>query len=76
MLIVHCNKIQGNIYKQVELTGKLIVSRYVAESITNDAGYFGHVGLCQLRTKLKRTKEFCTQLTKAYVAKISCIGCY
>ena len=25
--------------------------RYVAESITTDAGRFGHVGLCQLRTK-------------------------
>ena len=49
---------QGNLYKQVELTGKLIVSRYVKESITNDAGHFGHVGLCQLRTKLKRTKSF------------------
>ena len=37
------------------------MSRYVAESITTDAGRFGHVGLCQLRTK-----QFCTQLTKAY----------
>ena len=35
------------------LSGELIVSRYVAESITTDAGRFGHVGLCQLRTKLK-----------------------
>ena len=26
--------------------------RYVAESITTDAGRFSHVGLCQLRTKL------------------------
>ena len=51
--------------------GKLIVSRYVAESITTDAGRFGHVGLCQLRTK-----QFCTQLTKAYVAETSCISCY
>ena len=33
------------------LSGELIVSRYVAESITTDAGRFGHVGLCQLRTK-------------------------
>ena len=38
---------------------ELIVSRFVAESITNDAGHFGHVGLCQL-------------LTKAYVAEASC----
>ena len=28
------------------------MSRYVAESITTDAGHFGHVGQCQLRTKL------------------------
>ena len=34
------------------ISGELIVSRYVAESITTDAGRFGHVGLCQLRTKL------------------------
>ena len=33
--------------------GELIVSRYVAESITTDAGCFGHVGLCQMCTKLK-----------------------
>ena len=34
------------------VSGELIVSRYVAGSITTDAGRFGHVGLCQLRTKL------------------------
>ena len=28
------------------------MSRYVAESITTDAGCFGHVGLFQLHTKL------------------------
>ena len=33
--------------------------------------HFDHVGLCQLRTKL-----FCTQLTKAYVAETSCISCH
>ena len=55
----------------LSISGELIVSRYVAESITTDAGHFGHVGLCQLRTKL-----FCTQLTKAYVAETSCISCY
>ena len=44
------------------LSGELIVSRYVAESITTDAGRFGQVGLCQLRT--------CTQLAKAYLAKM------
>ena len=31
--------------------GELIVSRHVAESITTDAGRFGHVGLCQLLDK-------------------------
>ena len=36
------------------ISGKLIESRYVAESITMIAGRFGHVGLCQLRTKLKK----------------------
>ena len=53
------------------MLGELIVSRYIAESITTDAGCFGHVGLCQLCAKL-----FCTQLTKAYVAETSCISCY
>ena len=44
------------------ISGELIVSRHVAESITTDAGCFGHVGLCQLCTKLrtKRT-QFCMQ---------------
>ena len=55
----------------LSISGELIVSRYVAESITMIAGRFGHVGLCQLRTKL-----FCTQLTKAYVAETSCNHCY
>ena len=35
------------------ISGELIVSKYVAESIAIDAGRFGHEGLCQLRTKLK-----------------------
>ena len=38
----------------VILVGELIVSKYVAESITMIAGCFGHVGLCQLHTKLKK----------------------
>ena len=38
-------------------SGELIVSRYVAESITMIAGRFGHVGLCQLRTKLKKLQR-------------------
>ena len=33
------------------ILGELIVSRYITESITTDAGRFGPVGLCQLRTK-------------------------
>ena len=33
---------------------ELIVSKYVAESITMIAGRFGHEGLCQLHTKLKK----------------------
>ena len=57
----------GNCVYIYGLSGELIVSRYVAESITTDAGCFGHVGLCQLRTK-----QFCMQLTKAYVAETSC----
>ena len=35
------------------ISSELIVSRCIAESITTDAGRFGHVGLCQLRTKLR-----------------------
>ena len=34
-------------------SGKVIMSRYVAVSIPTNAGRFSHVGLCQLRTKLK-----------------------
>ena len=33
------------------IEGELIVSKYVAESITMIAGRFGHEGLCQLRTE-------------------------
>ena len=32
------------------MVGELIVNRYVAESITTDAGRFDPVGLCQLHT--------------------------
>ena len=57
----------------LSILGRLIVSKYVPESIT-DVGRFGHVGLCQLRTKLRKHKNkqnmFCTQLTKAYVLLI------
>ena len=31
---------------------ELIVSKYVAESMTMIAGRFGHEGLCQLHTKI------------------------
>ena len=42
-----------NVRKQTYL-GELIVSKYIAESITMIAGRFGHKGLCQLRTELKK----------------------
>ena len=35
----------------IRIPGILIVSKYVAESITIIAGRFGHEGLCQLRTE-------------------------
>ena len=38
----------------LSISGELIVSKYVAESITLIAGCFDHVGLCQLRSKLKK----------------------
>ena len=38
------------------MMGELIVSKYVAESITMIAGRFGHEGLCQLRTELPSDK--------------------
>ena len=36
----------------LSISGELVVSRYVAKSITNHAGRFGHIGFCQLCTKL------------------------
>ena len=39
---------------EMKMLGELIVSKYVAESITMIAGRFGHEGLCQLRTELKK----------------------
>ena len=44
-----CTMIQSKL-----ASGELIVSKYVAESITMIAGRFGHEGLCQLRTELKK----------------------
>ena len=52
-------------------SGELIMSKYVAESIAMIAGRFSHEGLCQLHKK-----QFCTQLTKGFVAKTSCNHCY
>ena len=61
LLFVHfedfaCTKLCGvdvvEAHCYLSISGELIVSRYVAESITMIAGRFGHVGLCQLRTKL------------------------
>ena len=59
------------------ISGELIASRYVAESITTDAGRFGHVGLCQLRTKLKilqcetsyiaNTDQWCYVIVRGFV---------
>ena len=40
--------------KILTMLGELTVSKYVAESITMIAGRFGHEGLCQLRTELKK----------------------
>ena len=47
----------GGVSGYLTQSGELIVSRYVAESITMIAGRFGHVGLCQLRTKLKKLQR-------------------
>ena len=59
------------------ITGELIMSRYVAESITTDAGRFSHVGLCHLHTKLKiqqcetnyieSTDQFCYIIVRRFV---------
>ena len=42
------------VFQVLHYRAKLIVSKYVAESITMIAGRFGHEGLCQLRTELKK----------------------
>ena len=47
---------QGN----ERISGELIVSRYIPEVMTTDAGRFGHIGLCQLRTKLKKLVSHCS----------------
>ena len=61
------------------ISGELIVSRCVVESITTDAGRFSHVGLCQLRTKLKilqcetsymyiaNTDQWCYMIVRGFV---------
>ena len=52
---VGCGGCTSESREEVWKSGELIVSRYIAESITTDAGRFGHIGLCQLRTKLIST---------------------
>ena len=57
--------------------GELILSKYVAESITRIAGCFGREGLCQLRTNLKKlqyetcyianTGQWCCVMKSGYV---------
>ena len=36
----------------LSISGELILSKYIAESVTTDAGRFGTTGLCQLRTSI------------------------
>ena len=48
------NKLTVDVIAVIHISGELIVSKYVAESITMIAGRFGHEGLCQLRTELKK----------------------
>ena len=55
----------------VSILGELIVSRYIAESVTTDAGHFSHVGLCQLHTE-----QFCPQLARPTGLKHPAISCY
>ena len=57
------------IYKYSYRPNWLWVARYTAESITTDAGRFSCVGLYQLRIK-----QFCMQLTKAYMALLRTIS--
>ena len=54
-LHVHVRGITSTMHTNqlVTLSGELIVSKYVAESITMIAGRFGHEGLCQLHTELR-----------------------
>ena len=56
MRVVIPAKFQRHILRELHhsVSGELIVSKYVAESITMIAGRFGHEGLCQLRTELKK----------------------
>ena len=56
--------------RNVLQSGELIVSKYVAESITMIAGHFGHEGLCQLRT------EVLYAVDKGFVVETSCNHCY
>ena len=49
--VIQCVMIVSNNCNMIFMSGELIVSRYVVGSNTNDAGCFGHIGLCQLCTK-------------------------
>ena len=51
------------------MSGELIVSRYVAESIVTDAGRFGHIGLCQLHTNchyVMHNLRICVQIVRSW----------
>ena len=55
----------------LSISGELIVSRYVAESITTDAGRFGYVGLCQLPTKKNLLRACGQQLGFVFIHQCS-----
>ena len=50
--------------------GKLIMSRYIAKSITTDAGRFGRVGLCQLCVKALKGLHSLGRLAKHSVSEV------
>ena len=65
MVWVDKRLLQGYIRTNV-VSGELVVSKYVRESITMIAGRFSHKGLSQLRTKLKKL-----QYETCYIANTS-----
>ena len=50
----------------MSILDELIVNRYVAESMTNDAERFGHIGFCQLCTKLYSVDKSLRELVIDY----------